>query len=168
MSLVQAGRSVFLRLGDECAPPHEPHVSFPIAGRVSSAYAGHGGTWRGSPPRSGQPPGKACLSFHKRLRGLGRRTVSDGKFSAFGPQNGQRLSPLVPGTRLLGGVLAPPTPPPPYPRNRKSWGNGLRPGPRCSCQPRQIQLCFHVEAGVLIPGGGGFKLRAFTVPQMLL
>lgn len=150
-------------LGGECAPPQEPHVSLPVAGRVSSACPGPGGTWRGSPPRSGQPPGKACLSFHKRLRGLGRLTVSDGKFSAQCLRSPEWAAAVTACAWDPAGPwrgLGAPHPTTTLPQKQESWRNGLRPGPWCSCQPRQIQLCFHIEAGVFIPVGEGGLLNS--------
>lgn len=66
----QAGRSCWgpeEGLGGERAPPHEPHASHPSLAMCRLPALGHGGARRGSLRCSGQIPGKAYLSFHKRL-----------------------------------------------------------------------------------------------------
>ena len=73
-------------------------------------------------------PGKLiCLSI--RDSGVGRLTVSDGKWSASRSQKEQRLSHLVPGSLLgPGGASVVP----PGTGNWGVWGGGMgKPSPRC-------------------------------------
>lgn len=75
-------------------------------GRVVAAGRGVGGAQRGSCSSPCSLPRIAHLSFHKRLRDVGRLMVSNGKSSVLSPENEQQLSDGMPGDPLGLGTAS--------------------------------------------------------------